>query len=445
MIPHNSGKLQPQSFKHRLLNIFSNFLAKNETLGYREYRNYLCIRFGLIFALSMQFTVVTYWIYQITNHSKMALAYVGLAEVIPVIACSFFSGYFVDLSEKRNLMVKIIVSYLLLGLGLFYLSLPAAATHLSHDWRIGLIYLVIFLGGVIRSFVGPTAFSLVGLLIPKKLYPNAVSWSSMAWQLGGVFGPIFSGIIIASYGPASGMGIVVAIELLLLIPILRIAAKPILKKEREPIFQSIGAGLKFVFKSPALLGAQLLDMFSVLFGGAIALLPAVVEERFPLEAGVYFSGPVAFGLLRSAMGIGALLTLVLLAFYPLKTNPGKKLFVCTGGFALGIIAFGLSPYLFLSFGLLILTGMFDAVSVVVRGTILQLVTPDDMRGRVASVNSMFISSSNELGDFESGTMAHYLGTFPAIITGGFITLLVVGITYFRTPQLRKFRFEDHGA
>jgi hypothetical protein len=153
------------------LKAFSNFLAKNEALSYREYRNYLCIRFGLIFALSLQFTVVTYWIYQITNHSKMALAYVGLAEVIPVVACSFFSGYFVDLSEKRNLMVKIIASYLLLGLGLFYLSLPMAAEHLSHDWRVGLIYVVIFLGGIIRSFVGPTAFSLVGLLIPKNCIP----------------------------------------------------------------------------------------------------------------------------------------------------------------------------------------------------------------------------------------------------------------------------------
>jgi MFS family permease len=423
----------------------SNFLAKNKALTFPEYRNYLSIRFGLIFALSLQFTVVTYWIYQITGHSKMALAYVGLAEVIPVVACSFFSGYLVDLSEKRNLMVKIILAYIALGIGLWYLSMESAASHLTHSWRVGLIYAIIFIGGIIRSFVGPTAFSLVGLLIPKKLYPNAVSWSSMAWQLGAVFGPIISGLVIASYGPATGMAVVALIELLLLIPILRISRKPIIKKEKEPVLQSIGAGLKFVFKTPALLGAQLLDMFSVLFGGAIALLPAVVEERFPLHPDIYFSGPVAFGLLRAAMGIGALLTLALLAFFPLRSKPGKKLFLCTTGFALGIIAFGLSHSLLLSFIILIATGMFDAVSVVVRGTILQLVTPDDMRGRVASVNSMFISSSNELGDFESGTMASYLGTFPAIITGGCITLLVVAITYFKTPELRKFSFKDHGA
>lgn len=439
------------------MSILKDLLHKNEALRNREYRNYLCIRFGLIFALSLQFAVVTYWIYQISGHSKMALAYVGLAEVIPVIACSFFSGYVVDLNEKRGLMVKIILGYLLLGLGLFYLSLPQALLHLGHDLRMVLIYTIIFLGGIVRSFVGPTAFSLVALIIPKKLLPNAVSWSSMAWQLGAVMGPIFSGIVIAAYGPATGMGVVVAIEALLLIPILRIARKPIMLKQkgdadgvvgnykREPVLKRIGEGLRFVFRTPALLGAQLLDMFAVLFGGAIALLPAVVEERFPLQAGVYFSGPIAYGLLRSAMGIGALLTLVLLAFYPLRTKPGNKLFICTAGFACGIILFGLSEHLILSFGLLIMTGMFDAVSVVVRGTILQLVTPDEMRGRVASVNSMFISSSNELGDFESGTVAHWIGTFPAIITGGCITLLVVIITYFKTPQLRKFDFKDHGA
>ncbi|HTO17102.1 MAG TPA: MFS transporter [Edaphocola sp.] len=425
------------------MSTLSGFFRKNEVLLNTEFRNYFIIRFGLIFALSIQFTIIAYWIYQITDYNKMALAYVGLAEVIPVIGCSFFSGYFVDLSEKRNLMVKILLAYILLGLGLFYLSTPLALHHLGSGFRIGFIYTIIFLGGVIRSFVGPTTFSLIGLIVPKRLYPNAVSWSSMAWQLGAVIGPIFSGILIVGYGPEVGMGVVVLLEILLLIPIFRISKKPILKKEKEPIIKSIGEGLKFVFKTPVLLGAQLLDMFSVLFGGAIALLPAVVQERFPLDPNVYFSGPVAFGYLRSAMGIGALMTLVILALLPLDKRPGRKLFLCTTGFALGIICFGLSHHFWLSMGLLILTGMFDAVSVVVRGTILQLVTPDEMRGRVSSVNSMFISSSNELGDFESGVMASWLGTFPAIITGGVITLAVIGITFFKTPQLKKFSFKDY--
>ncbi|HRP88830.1 MAG TPA: MFS transporter [Edaphocola sp.] len=425
------------------MSLISKFFKKNEVLLNPEFRNYFIIRFGIIFALSLQFTIISYWIYQITGYSKMALAFVGLAEVVPVIGCSFFSGYFVDLSEKRNMMVKIIIAYCFLALGLFYLSTSFALGHLGHDTRIGLIYTVIFLGGTIRSFVGPTAFSLIGLLVPKRLYPNAVSWSSMAWQLGAVAGPIISGVIITKYGAETGMGIVVLLELLLLIPTLRIGKKPILKKEKEPILKSVSEGLKFVFKTPVLLGAQLLDMFAVLFGGAIALLPAVVQERFPLDTTNYFSGPVAFGYLRSAMGIGALLTLIILAILPLSKNPGKKLFLCTTGFALGIICFGLSHHFWLSMGLLVLTGMFDAVSVVVRGTILQLVTPDEMRGRVASVNSMFISSSNELGDFESGVMASWLGTFPAIVTGGCITLIVVAITFIKTPQLKNFSFKDY--
>lgn len=418
------------------------FLAKNESLKNREFLCYLSIRFGLIFALSLQFTVITYWIYQITGHSKVALAMVGLAEVIPVIGSSFFAGYLVDLREKRKLMIQIIGAYLLLGIGLLYLSTPTAAVHLTHDLRIVLIYLVIFLGGIIRSFLGPTSFSLVSLLIPKSQYPNGVSWASMAWQLGAVLGPLVSGAIIALSGPIAGMTTVVVIELLLLLPAVAIKPKPILKKEREPVLKSIGEGLRFVFKTPTLLGAQLLDMFSVLFGGAIALLPAIQQELFPAD-GTFFSGATAFGILRSATGIGSLLTLGILAFLPLKTNPGKKLFACVAGFGLCIIGFGLSTNFFLSFFCILLSGMFDGVSVVIRSTILQLVTPDEMRGRVASVNSMFISSSNELGDFESGMMASWLGTVPAIVTGGCITLVIVAITYFTTPQLRNFRFEEH--
>lgn len=418
------------------------FLAKNESLKNKEFLYYLVIRFGLIFALSLQFTVITYWIYQITGHSKVALAMVGLAEVIPVIGSSFFAGYLVDLREKRKLMIQIITAYIFLGAGLLYLSTPVAAAHLTHDLRIVLIYLVIFLGGIIRAFLGPTSFSLVSLLIPKSQYPNGVSWASMAWQLGAVLGPLISGAIIALSGPITGMTTVVIIELLLLLPAIGIKPKPILQKEREPVLKSIGEGLRFVFKTPTLLGAQLLDMFSVLFGGAIALLPAIQQELFPAD-GSFFSGATAFGVLRSATGIGSLLTLGILAFLPLKTNPGKKLFACVAGFGLCIIGFGLSTNFFLSFFCILLSGMFDGVSVVIRSTILQLVTPDEMRGRVASVNSMFISSSNELGDFESGMMASWLGTVPAIVTGGCITLLIVAITYFRTPQLRNFKFEEH--
>ncbi|WP_232831830.1 MFS transporter [Taibaiella helva] len=444
------------------------FLQKNPALAVKEFRYYLAIRFGLIFALAMQFSIVSYWVYHITGQSKLALGFVGLAEVIPVISCSLFSGHIVDQREKRGMLLKALTGYILLGLGLLYLSTPFAMQHLGHNLRLGSIFFLIFIGGILRSFLGPASFSLLGQLVPRSDYPNATSWSSMAWQIGAVLGPLIAGTTIAVFSPAipestindmqrvsdlkaNSSGIIIAsalvffIELLLLVPLLKIQPKPILKQTREPIFKSIGEGLKFVFKTPALLGAQCLDMFSVLFGGAVALLPAVQQEFFP-DNGTFFSGATAFGFLRAAPGIGALITLGLLAFIPLRTHPGKKLFACVAGFGVSIIIFGLSRNFFLSFGVLVLSGMFDAVSVVIRGTILQLVTPDDMRGRVASVNTMFISSSNELGDFESGVMANWLGTVHAIVLGGCLTLAVVALTFWRAPQLRLFSFaEERGT
>ncbi|MFT4062370.1 MAG: MFS transporter [Edaphocola sp.] len=445
------------------------FAAKNPSLAYREFRCYLSIRFGLIFALSMQFAIVSYWVYHLSGQSKLALGYVGLAEVVPVVCCSLFSGHIVDQQEKRGMLLKTIIGYIVLGLVVLYLSTPLAMHHLGHDVRLAAVFAVIFLGGIVRSFMGPSSFSLMGQLIPREDYANGTSWSSMAWQIGSVLGPLVAGTTIAAFSPAipadwlldindpaimlkvsklkaNSSGIMVAsalvclAELLLLVPILMIKPKPILQQTREPVFKSIGEGLKFVFKTPALLGAQCLDMFSVLFGGAVALLPAVQQEFFP-DNGMFFSGAAAYGFLRAAPGIGALATLGLLAFIPLKTNPGKKLFACVAGFGLSIIVFGVSRNFFLSFGVLVFSGMFDAVSVVIRSTVLQLVTPDHMRGRVSSVNTMFISSSNELGDFESGVMANWLGTVQAIVVGGCLTLAVVAVTLWRAKDLRNFSFD----
>lgn len=412
----------------------SGFYAKNPVLKIKEFLSFLGLRFGLIFALNMQITIIFYWVYHITN-DKLALGFVGLAEVIPAIGCSLFAGHFVDLAEKRKMVLYCVAGYILLGVCLFTLTTPFSLGHMGVNTTLYLIYALVFFGGIIRSFMGPSVFSLFGLIVPRNLYPNGTSWSSMSMQLGGVLGPLVAGLMIALDGVLLGMFIVVIIQFLLLIPILSIKTKPILKKEKEPILQSLAQGLRFVFKTPALLGAQLLDMFSVLFGGAVALLPVYQKEILHVDE-------VGFGILRSAPGIGALITMGILAFLPLRRHPGKKLFVAVTGFALSIIIFGISTNFLLSFFMLLLSGMFDAVSVVIRSTILQLVTPDEMRGRVASVNTMFVSSSNELGDFESGVMAHWLGTVRAVVTGGFITLGVVALTFMSAPQLRKFGFYD---
>lgn len=410
------------------------FLEKNPSLRIREFLYYLILRFGLIFCLNMQSTIIYFWVYQITN-DKLSLGLVGLAEVIPAVGFSFISGHFVDIHEKRKMVILCMIGYVLTGVGLYMLASPIGMEHFTTSELLRMVYLFIFIGGMLRAFYSPSMFALFGLVVPRAHYTNATSWSSMAWQLGAVIGPLTAGFFIAWRGVNGGLLTVIIIELILFIPILLISVKPILKKIAEPILESVTQGLRFVWKTPALLSALCLDMFSVLFGGAVALLPVYQKE-------ILHVNEMGFGILRAAPGMGALLTLGLLAFLPLKTNPGKKLFLCVTGFAISIIIFGISKNFYLSVFMLLLSGMFDAVSVVIRSTILQLMTPDEMRGRVAAVNTMFVSSSNELGDFESGLMAHWLGTVRAVVTGGFITLGVVAYTFFNAPELRNFSFED---
>jgi MFS family permease len=415
----------------------SRFFYKNPSLKIKEFRLFLASRMGIIFALNMQSTILYFWVYQLTNN-KLSLGFVGLAEVIPAIGCSLIAGHYVDQTEKRKMVIKCLSGYLITSICLFIIALPLIEKQITVSLIVGLIYFFVFIGGILRSFFVPSMFSLFGLVVPREHYPNATSWSSMSWQLGAVIGPLVAGVFIASFGIPIGLFAVICFLVIIYFPLLSIAEKPILKKEKEPVLQSIKEGLKFVMRTPTLLGAQLLDMFSVLFGGAVALLPVYQKE-------ILHVNEMGFGILRAAPGIGALLTLGLLAFLPLKEKPGQKLFLCVTGFALSIIVFGISTNFYLSVLMLLFSGMFDAVSVVIRSTILQLVTPDAMRGRVSAVNTIFVSSSNEFGDFESGVMAYWLGTVRAVVTGGVLTLGVIAFTYAKVPKLRNFSFEDKKA
>lgn len=412
----------------------SGFFYKNPSLKIKEFRLFLASRLGIIFALNMQSTILYFWVYQLTNN-KLSLGFVGLAEVIPAIGCSLIAGHYVDQNEKRKMVIKCLSGYLITSICLFIIALPLIEKQMTVSLIVGLIYFFVFIGGILRSFYAPSMFSLFGLVVPREHFPNATSWSSMSWQLGAVIGPLMAGVFIASFGIPIGLFAVICFLVIIYFPLLSIAEKPILKKEKEPVLQSIKEGLKFVMRTPTLLGAQLLDMFSVLFGGAVALLPVYQKE-------ILHVNEMGFGILRAAPGIGALLTLGLLAFLPLKEKPGQKLFLCVTGFALSIIVFGISTNFYLSVLMLLFSGMFDAVSVVIRSTILQLVTPDAMRGRVSAVNTIFVSSSNEFGDFESGVMAHWMGTVRAVVTGGVLTLGVIAFTYAKVPKLRNFSFED---
>ena len=428
-----------------------SFLVKNKALHYPLFRNFLLLRFTLIMALNMQATIVSYYVYQLT-HDKLALGMLGLWEVIPAIGVSFFSGHFVDLKEKKTLMVQCLVGYVLLSAFFVAMAFPGLSGHITAPAIVRLIYVGIFAGGALRAFISPTSFALMGMLVPKELYPNATTWSSTSWQIGAVVGPLFGGFMIALCGFQNSLVSVAVIELVALVAVLRIPKQPILNKTKEPITKSLPEGLKFVFSTELILAALSLDMFAVLFGGAVALLPVYADDILKV-------GEIGYGWMRAAPGIGSVIALFILSFMPLKKSPGVKLLFAIAGFGVTTILFGycgsfgsdtslatiagfrISPAFLIAFLMLLLGGAFDAVSVVIRGTILQVFTPDSMRGRVSAVNTMFISSSNELGAMESGITAKWMGTVTAVVFGGFMTLAVVGVTYFAAPNLRKLRLD----
>jgi len=403
-------------------------------------------------ALNMQSTIVAYYVYRLT-HEKLVLGMLGLWEVIPAVGFSLFSGHFVDIKEKRTLMVQCIFGYLLLSVFFVFLSWPQLQAHMQVRYIVWLFYAGIFAGGALRAFLGPSSFALQGLLVPRDLYPNATTWSSASWQTGAVLGPLLGGFMIALSGFNISLVTVAVMELVALLAIMRIPKQEIMKKDKEPITKSLSEGLKFVFRTQLVLSALALDMFAVLFGGAVALLPIFADDILKV-------GEIGYGWMRSAPGIGSVLTLAILSFVPLKSRMGAKLLLSIAGFGVTTIVFGYCGYFgtgniftvsgfgiswgfVVAFGMLLLGGMFDAVNVVIRHTILQVHTPDSMRGRVAAVNTMFISSSNELGAMESGLTAKWLGTVPAVVFGGCMTLVVVGITCFAAPKLRSLNAHGH--
>jgi MFS family permease len=404
------------------------FLLKNRVLSYPEFKNYLALRLSLILSLNMQTTIIAYLLYKIT-HDQLSLGMLGLAEVIPAIGFSLFSGHFVDLQEKKGLLLKCVIGYLLLSIFFFSIATSFVQTSSSKHLITWLIYTGVFISGALRAFISPANFALLGLIVPRKHYPNATTWSSTAWQAGAVLGPLAAGSLIAMSGFEFSLASVFFVQLVSLAAIIRIKKQPMVIKEKEPVLKSLGEGLRFVFKSQVILAALALDMFAVLFGGAVALLPVFADDILKV-------GEIGYGWLRAAPGIGSILTLVLLSILPLRKNPGLKLLLSIAGFGITTIIFGISTSFFLSFLMLLAGGAFDAVSVVIRGTILQLYTPESMRGRVAAVNTMFISSSNELGALESGATARWMGTVPAVVFGGFMTMAIVVATYFKAPVLK---------
>jgi MFS family permease len=399
-------------------------------LRYPEFNTFLLLRFAMVFAWSMQFIVIEWQVYSITK-DPLSLGIIGLMEVIPAVSMALFAGHIVDQKEKKGLLVKCILGFSVISFGLFLLTWPAVIHDYSIQTVLYSIYFLVFLGGLVRAFLGPTIFSLLSLLVPKKVYPNAATWSSSVWQIANVMGPAFAGFSITLIGVHWSMCTVFLFSIFALVALSQIDKKPIMNpKIGEPVMQSLTEGIKFVFNNKTVLGAITLDMVAVLFGGAIALLPIFAQDILKV-------GPEGFGFLRAAPAVGAFLTMIITAYIPLSKNAGLKLLTAIFAFGICIIVFGLSTIFWVSLLALFFSGVFDGISVVIRQTILQLKTPDHMRGRVSAVNSMFVGSSNELGAFESGVTAKLMGTVTAVVFGGSMTLIIVAFTGIISPSFRK--------
>lgn len=402
-----------------------------------NFRYFLGYRFFMTMATLMQSVIVSWHMYYLT-HNVLWLGLIGLVEVIPQISISLFAGHYVDLWNRKKIVQN---STIILLIGSSILALYSVESFHSFQ-RLGIwpIFITIFLTGLSRGILMPAHTALIGQLVAKKDYANAATWSSANWQIGAVMGPALGGLIYGFSTITVAYSSIIFIYFISLYMISRVQIKHIVNKALtgdEDIFSRIREGIRFVLKSPELLGAFSLDMFAVLFGGAVALLPVFASD-------ILHVGPEGLGFLRACPAIGAIMMSFYLMFNPPVHNSGRTLLLAVSAFGLCMIGFAFSHWFWLSALLLLLSGLFDNVSVVIRGTILQLYTPEHMRGRVASVNSIFIGSSNELGAFESGVAAKLMGLVPSVAFGGVMTLIVVGTTAKINPVLRRLSLNKQG-
>jgi MFS family permease len=401
-------------------------------LRLKEYKFYLANRFLLTMGITMQSVIVGWQVYDITK-DVFALGMIGLSEAIPFIVISIFSGHIADTFNRKKIILWFTFLFIIVTGALLYLSTDAS----SFIQRYGTlpIFSMIVLVGVIRGFLSAAFPSILSQIVPRELYGNAATWNSTVWHGASILGPSVAGLLIA-VGYTTAYTVDITFIALSFLAFLFIASKPVPPREKsETLYESLTSGIKFVFKNQVVLGALSLDLFAVLFGGAVALLPAFAEE-------ILHAGAVELGFLRAAPAIGAVVMAFIIAYKPPTKNAGRNLFLAVGAFGLSTILFGLSENIWMAFFFLFLTGAFDNVSVVIRHTVLQLATPDNMRGRVSAVNGIFIGSSNEIGAFESGATARAFGLKPSIIVGGILTVLVVAVTAKLAPKLRQLNIKD---
>ncbi len=391
-----------------------------------DYRRFLAMRMMTTLTVQIMSVSVGYYVYELTNDPLM-LGFIGLTEAVPAISISLWAGHLADKHNRRNMLVGCIAMLLVCSIALFLVAL--GSKHLGTPTLLTCLYSIIFCTGIARGFFSPTNFAFLPQIIDRDRLQNAISWNSSTWEVASITGLGMGGLIYGFGGATTAFGVMSVLCAIALVFILQIAPRPVaVIDQTETALSRIQAGLSFAFGNQLIISTIALDLFAVFFGGAVALLPVFAKD-------ILHVGPEGAGILRAAMSVGAITMAIFLAHKPLGKGAGKVMLACVAGFGLCIIGFGLSTNFYLSFVILVLAGMFDEVSVFIRSALVQFQTPEHMKGRVSSVNSIFITSSNELGAFESGLAARAMGTVPSVVFGGLMTLSVVAITWWRAPKL----------
>lgn len=405
-------------------------MSENDEKLPGEFWHFISARFFFTLGLRMIATIVIYQMFHLANTYMVGIA--GLTEFLPAVVSALYAGHYIDTHDKKKILTISFIFYLLCALTLASVSLSHfnATTHT----KILVILCVVFCTGIIRSFASPAASSMIAAIVPRSLLPKAISLNSSTYLTSSISGHAFGGLIIAFAGISNAYFVSAGLIMMALLFSLRILAKPpVVRLNKEPMIQSIKGGFNFVWNNKTMLGVISLDLFAVLFGGAQAFIPEIAQN-------VLHTGAVGYGFLNAALDIGSLVSVLILLRAPMKRKQGVKMLLAVAGFGLCIIVFGLSKLYWLSFAALAAAGLCDGISVVIRGVIAQLYTPDELRGRVSSINMIFINSSNELGQFESGITSRWFGTLPAVVFGGVMSLLVVIGTRVKFSNLTKIEY-----
>jgi MFS family permease len=403
-------------------------LAGRVAFTYPNFVSYTLARFFIVVALEMQSVAVGWQVYEITKR-PLDLGYVGLAQFLPGFVLFLFAGHAADLYDRRKLLMWCYAGFAL-----------CSALLLAINWRaprsVHAIYVVLVLLGIFRCFNWPAGRALLPQLVPEEHFSNAVAWTASSFQIATIAGPAIGGIAYALFrGPQGVYAIAVTISILSTILTLRLHPQPSSPQEelaeKEPVtLRTVFAGFRFIREKKLILGSISLDMFAVLLGGAVALLPVYART-------ILHTGPWGLGLLRSAPGVGAALMAIVVAHHPIRRRAGLTMLLSVAAFGVLTIVFGISHSLIVSLVALFLLGASDMVSIIIRAMLVQVATPDEMRGRVNAVDMLFIGVSNELGEFESGVTAQWFGTVPAVVLGGVGTLLVIAAWAWLFPELRE--------